>query len=68
MTKKELVECLDAFPNEARVLITWEGLVVEIGPDNIYQAKSGDVLIDADNNYYKEKFQSGDLPTDEIRE
>ena len=38
------------------VLVTWAGIVMEITPAHIYLTTKGPLYIDADNNYYKERW------------
>lgn len=57
MTIRQLLDALESFPLDATVVGTWEGTVREI---SIYQAKDGTVLIDADGEFYRNRFESGE--------
>jgi len=59
MTVAELIEALSKYPRDADVLVTWEGTTNE---PSVYQAKSGTILIDGDNEFYREEFENGGLP------
>jgi hypothetical protein len=54
MTIHELIELLQQYNQEAEIVATWEGMDV---PFDVYQAADGRVMIDADNNHYKVKWQ-----------
>ncbi len=53
MTNRELIECLQKQPLDVDVRIVWEGTVREVVPENIYLAKGGVVVLDADNSLHK---------------
>ena len=64
MKLNELIEILQKIQNENQekeieVETTWEGIFRNVNEDNIYFHKDGRLLIDADNNFYKEDFQKG---------
>jgi hypothetical protein len=59
----ELIKELGKFPPSARVRITWEGMSKSIFAGNIYQVPTGEVLLDGDDNTYKEAYMSGKYPT-----
>jgi len=61
MKVKELIEFLNAFDEDVRVLITWEGIFVDIHPEDIYRSKGGSIILDADNCNYKDDIVSGRL-------
>jgi hypothetical protein len=46
---------LDAH-GDAQVVITWEGIFRYVEARSIYLDSEGDLLIDADENYYKPRF------------
>lgn len=58
----ELLEQRMKTHGDAEVRVTWEGVFREIRPENVYRSKgegpNGEIelLIDADKNFYKEKF------------
>ena len=41
---------------DVEVEITWEGTFHPISPPLIYLSKSGELYIDAENNFYKKEF------------
>ncbi len=65
MTIRELRKILGKYPNEYEVQVTWESCTWNIEENNIYEAKINDyskkveglILIDADNNDYKDFYQ-----------
>lgn len=59
MTTEELIEQLKLYPGRT-VVITWEGTANEIGPENIYLAHDGRLILDADDNFYRERIIRGD--------
>jgi hypothetical protein len=66
MTNAQLIEHLKTHDPRLPAVVTWEGTVREIRPENVYpgraRLKPGDkiplLFIDADDNDYKERFQS----------
>jgi hypothetical protein len=62
MKVSELIERLRDFDPNAEVITTWESTTHTIDPHNIYRAKNGMVVIDADRNRYREEFEAGVLP------
>ena len=57
MTIQELIIELSKYDPNEKIIATWEGTTMEF---SVYQAKDGTVLIDADDDFYKEKFVSGE--------
>ena len=53
MKIQKLIELLKKFGSKTNVRVTWEGQVIDIKPKNVYPDNKGQVIIDADNNYYK---------------
>lgn len=70
MKVKDLIQrLLEMSPNqEHEVRITWEGVFQHIDDDSLYwgQNSYGDdiVVIDADDNFYKDRITSGKLIID----
>lgn len=56
----ELIKELSKYPPASLVLITWEGTTQGIEEDEVYQLPSGTVMLDADANFYKDSFVSGE--------
>lgn len=59
MKISELIEVLRSrmeAHGDVEVEITWEGTVHPISPPLIYQSKSGELYIDAYENFYKNEF------------
>ncbi len=54
MIVKDLIEALQQFDPSAEIAATWEGQIKEL---EVYKAADGQVLIDADNGYYRVRFQ-----------
>ncbi|MBU0598950.1 hypothetical protein KKF61_08270 [Patescibacteria group bacterium] len=61
MNVKELKLLLNNYSESASVLGTWEGIFSEIDEDNLYIAPNGIVVIDLDDNAYKDVILSGKL-------
>ena len=61
MKVMELIEALNKYPQNLEVLITWESTFSDLDNEKIYQAKDGTVILDADENFYKERIMSGEL-------
>jgi len=59
MKVKGLIKLLQGHNQEVEILITWEGIFTDIEDDNIYIAKNGKVVIDADGNFYKKRIKQG---------
>lgn len=57
----ELKILLEKYPSETTVMVTWEGVYRTIKPSNLYLAANGKLMIDADDNAYKEDITSGKL-------
>lgn len=56
-TVADLIKALEQFPKDAKIAGTWEGTVVTI--EEPYVAKCGTVLLDVDNNFYKQRYIDG---------
>ena len=56
-TIQELINELSKYDPNEEVIATWEGIIREV---DIYRAKDGTVMIDADENNYKDRFVSGE--------
>ena len=61
MTIQQLIDRLKQEDSNATVAVTWEGIIRHIDDDSIYRTPKGLVLIDADDNFYKEDWQSGEI-------
>lgn len=59
MTVNELIKLLWEYNPAAEVDVTWQGRPAGIFAENIYAAKNGVVLIDADNNFYRDDYVTG---------
>jgi len=57
LTVKELIEILKKYPDDMKVLITWESTVNELKKDFIYEAYTGSLYLDGDYGFYKEEFK-----------
>ncbi len=55
-TVADLIDRLKQYDMALEVFATWEGTVE---PINVYQTPGGEVLIDADSNYYRAGWESG---------
>jgi len=55
-TVQDLLNALNTCPPDALVKGTWEGVV---RPISVYKSADGVVLVDADNEYYREHFETG---------
>ena len=56
MSVGQLMDLLSKYPNEMKVLFTWEGIIKPIYKNNIYEDIHASLLLDADSNFYKEGF------------
>jgi len=54
MTVQELIDRLQQFNPDANMFATWEGTTQ---PFDVYEAADGQVVIDADKNFYKHRWQ-----------
>ncbi len=54
MKVHELIDALQQFDHDAEVIGTWEGITEEL---SVYLAADGRVLVDADYENYRERFQ-----------
>lgn len=61
MTVQELIDMLQQFNPDASMFATWEGITCSF---DVYEAADGQVVIDADNNYYKSKWQKQNVETE----
>lgn len=57
-TVKDLIDELSRYDEDSRIMVTFEGITRWF---SIYQAKDGTILIDADGEFYKDKFVSGEF-------
>lgn len=60
MKVKELIKILQRHNQDEEVSVTWEGIFRDIEEDNIYLAANGKVIIDADENCYKQHIERGE--------
>lgn len=56
MTVDDLIVQLQMYPSEAEIKVVWDSIVREIDHDNIYMSDAGLLVIDADNNLYKDEY------------
>lgn len=56
LTVGELKRILRKYPDEWRIMITWESTVNEFKRENIYRAHTGTLYFDADGNFYKKDY------------
>jgi len=57
ITVKELIEILKEYPEDMKIMTTWESTLHSLTRDNIYESKTGSLYIDADENFYKTSFE-----------
>ncbi len=57
MTVQDLIDELRKFPPTAQVRATWEGTIETI---SVYSTPNGCVLIDADGDFYRARYESGE--------
>ena len=60
MKVKKLIEILQTFPSNAFIEVAWEGIFRDIEKNNVYIHEDGTILIDADNNRYKNRIMKGE--------
>lgn len=60
MKVKELRTLLGNYSDNAKIMVTWEGIFRDIKRSNLYSSPDGVVIIDADRNLYKEEIISGE--------
>jgi hypothetical protein len=58
-TVGELIEVLKEFDPKTPIKVTWEGTIQTLFKDSLYLSYNNVLMIDADNNDYKEVFQLG---------
>jgi hypothetical protein len=58
MKVSELIQLLKVFPQDAPVAYTFESVVCEIEPDEVFMSMDGVLLI---GNDYREEFESGKM-------
>lgn len=61
MTVRELIVELQAYDQDRSVLVTWEGIFRGLTAASVYPSPHGPVVIDADNNYYRDIIVAGKL-------
>lgn len=61
-TVKEMQIVLSRMPSDAKILGTWQGMFWGVG---VYQSKNGSLIIDLDENLYREQIESGELTPEE---
>lgn len=50
----ELTEVLSQYPKDMKVITTWESTMHCLSKSNIYESHQGYLLLDADDNFYKD--------------
>ncbi len=53
---KNLIEILKKYPQDMKIITTWEGIHNVLKEENIYESKEGYLFFDCDDNFYKEYF------------
>jgi len=53
---KDLIEILKKYPQDMKVITTWEGIFHALKEENIYESKDGYLFFDCDDNFYKKDF------------
>lgn len=56
LTVKELIDVLKKYPQNMKVMITWESTVNELRKKFVYESITGTLYLDGDYNFYKEDF------------
>jgi ribosomal protein L21E len=56
LTVGELIYILNKYPQDMKVMITWESTVHDLKPSNIYEAHTGTLYLDADGDFYKKDY------------
>ena len=56
LTVQGLIEILQKYPKDMKIMTTWESTVNSLKKENIYEAITGSLYLDADGNFYKEQF------------
>ncbi len=57
MKVQDLISELSKYDPNEDIIATWEGITREI---SVYQAKDGTIMLDVDDNSFKEEFISGE--------
>lgn len=57
LTVSELIGILERYPKDMKVMLTWESTVECLTEENIYEAYTGTLYLDADCNFYKKEFE-----------
>jgi hypothetical protein len=63
LSVKDLIRSLWGQDPEAKVMITYEGVTRAITAGSVYRAADGTVLLDGDDNHYKDRYVSGEYKT-----
>jgi len=53
---KDLIEILKSYPQDMKIITTWEGTFHDLLEKNIYESKDGYLFFDCDDNFYKKDF------------
>lgn len=56
LTVEGLIEILQKYPKNMKIMTTWESTVHILKKENIYESITGSLYLDADENFYKEGF------------
>lgn len=56
LTVGELINILEKYPRNKKILITWESTLNELKKEFIYEAKTGTLYLDADYGFYKKDY------------
>jgi hypothetical protein len=58
---ENLIEILQKYPKNMKVMTTWESTVNSLKKENIYQSITGSLYLDADGNFYKKDFSKNPI-------
>lgn len=56
ITVQSLINILLKYPKHMKVMTTWESTVHTLQGKNVYEALTGTLYIDADENFYKKRY------------
>lgn len=56
LTIQEMLDILQKYPKNMKIMTTWESTIHSLKKQNIYESITGTLYLDADENFYKEGF------------